>query len=159
GSLGLDLATAVDVTLIDRHPVKVPSTFRGPLMINGQPQGTLLFGRSSSGLKGLFVFPGVIDADYTRVIQMVLQTDFPPMHIPTGSRIAQLVPVPVLTAAMHPAVEAERGDRGFGSTGGMALLTVPLNRRPVVTVILDNGHHQIRLQALLDTGADLTIVA
>ncbi|OPJ80702.1 hypothetical protein AV530_010957 [Patagioenas fasciata monilis] len=53
----------------------------------------------------------------------------------------------------------ERGTAGFGSTGGLAMLTMAMNRRPVTSVTLCNGGEQIILEALLDTGADLTIVA
>ncbi|NWZ21789.1 POK9 protein, partial [Asarcornis scutulata] len=129
GSLGLDLETAVEVTLIDQRPLKIPTTFKGPLLINRRPQGALLFGRSSSGLKGLFVLPGVIDADYNGIVQIVAQTSFPPIHIPKGSKIAQLVPVPVLTADLQTASEGERGSQGFGSTGGLVLLLPTMSSR------------------------------
>ncbi|NWV61264.1 POK9 protein, partial [Malurus elegans] len=97
GSLGLDLATAIDITLIDQRPTKIPTAIKGPVIINGEPQGALLLDHSSSGIKGLFIFPVVIDADYTGEICIVAQTMFPRIHIPRGSRIAQLVPVPQLT--------------------------------------------------------------
>ena len=53
GSLGLDLATAVDTTLIDNRTQKIATRVRGPLIINGQSYGALLLGRSSGSLKGL----------------------------------------------------------------------------------------------------------
>ncbi|NWV30453.1 POK9 protein, partial [Origma solitaria] len=116
GSLGLDLATAIDVTLIDQRPCKIPTAIRGPVTIDGHAHGALLLGRSSSGLKGLFILPGLIDADFTGEIFIVAQTSFPPIHIPKGSRIAQLVPLSQLTAAMQKVTHlTERGDKGFGS--------------------------------------------
>ncbi|NWV63271.1 POK9 protein, partial [Malurus elegans] len=126
GSHGLDLGTAIDITLIDQQPTKIPMAIKGPVVINGQPQGALLFGRSSSGIKGLFLFPGVIDTDCTGEICIVAQAMFLPIHIPRGSRIAQLVPVPLLTAEMRSTGEIERGEAGFCSTGGLALLTIPM---------------------------------
>ncbi|NXN40849.1 POK9 protein, partial [Rhinoptilus africanus] len=159
GSLGLDLAATVDVTLIDNRPQKVPSGIRGPVIIDGKPQGALLLGRSSSGLKGLFVLPGVIDKDYTGEIGIVVQTHFPPLHIPKGSKIDQLVTIPQLVAEMQPESTRERGASGFGSTGGLALLTLPMNRRPVATALLLHHGEQLHLNALLDTGADLTIAS
>ncbi|KAF1537507.1 hypothetical protein FQV19_0011467, partial [Eudyptula minor] len=42
--------------------------------------------------QGLFVLPGVIDSDYTGQVQALLRTPSPPVFIPAGSRIAQLVP-------------------------------------------------------------------
>lgn len=51
-----------------------------------------------------------------------------------------------------------RGAAGFGSTGGLALLTMPMNHRPVTNVMFTFVYKQQQMQALLDTGADITIV-
>lgn len=155
----MDLATAIDVTLLDTRPQKVPTNVYGPITIDGQTYGALLFGRSSSGIQGLFVLPGVIDADYTGVISIVLQTNFPPIHVPTGSRVAQLVPVPHLTKDLHPCSEEARQDNGFGSTGGLTMLTMAMNKRPVMRITMLNHGHSVSIEALFDTGADLTIVS
>ncbi|XP_075302375.1 deoxyuridine 5'-triphosphate nucleotidohydrolase-like [Opisthocomus hoazin] len=82
GSLGLDLETAVAITLIDNRPQKIPTITVGPLIIDGTATGALLIGRSSSGVKGLIILPGLIDADYTGQIIIVAHTPFPPTHIP-----------------------------------------------------------------------------
>ncbi|NXS72190.1 POK9 protein, partial [Pandion haliaetus] len=159
GSLGLDLATAVDVTLTNKQPQKVSTTVKGPLIINGRPHGALLLGRSSSGLRGLFILLGLIDSDYQGQISIVVQTCFPPIYIPKGSRIAQLVPIPHLLQDLEPRLTRARGSSGFGSTGGLALLTLPLHRRPFMSVTLRHGSDTQQLNALLGTGADITIVA
>lgn len=96
----MDLATAVEITLTDSRPQRVAMTVKAPLIINGQPQGALLIGRSSSSMKGLTIIPGLIDADYTGTIQIMVQTLFPPIHIPQGSRIAQLIPLTQLAKDM-----------------------------------------------------------
>ncbi|NXB59392.1 POK9 protein, partial [Struthidea cinerea] len=158
GSLGLDLATSVDVTLVDRRPTKLGTGLHGPLIINGRPQGALLLGRSSSSIWGLFILPGIIDADYHGEIMIMAQTDFPPIYIPAGSKIAQLVPLPQLTTGLTPLIDQQRGSQGFGSTGPLALLTVPLSRRPVVTATFTLNKDSVTFQVLLDTGADVTIV-
>ncbi|NXU60322.1 POK9 protein, partial [Horornis vulcanius] len=119
GSLGLDLATAIDVTLIDNRPQKVATGIKGPVVVDGQPHGALLLGCSSSGLQGLFILPGVIDCDFTGEICIIVQTNFPPVHIPKGSRIAQLVPLQQLTQRMTTDSTQFRGSSGFGSTGGL----------------------------------------
>ncbi|KFP27159.1 hypothetical protein N325_08572, partial [Colius striatus] len=158
GSLGFDLVTAVDTTLITREPVKIPSTLTGPLQCNGSPCGALLLGQSSSAINGLLIVPGVIDADYTGVIQIVAYTLFPPVHIPKGSRIAQLVPVPHLLA--DAAAEAPwRGNQGFGLSGEIALLALPMSRRPMTMVTFSYQTDSIVLRALLDTGTDIAIVS
>ncbi|NWH67325.1 POK9 protein, partial [Geococcyx californianus] len=158
GSLGLDLATAVDVTLIDGRPQKIPTGIKGPLAINGQCCGALLLGRSSSSLRGLFVLPGLIDKDYEGEICIMAQTHFPPLHIPAHSKIAQLIPLPHLAADIAEGTP-ERGTGNFGSTGSLALLTLPLAQRPVATVVFARQDDSITLSALLDSGADLTIMA
>ncbi|XP_064032409.1 deoxyuridine 5'-triphosphate nucleotidohydrolase-like [Pogoniulus pusillus] len=134
GSIGLDLATAVDCTLVDTRPTRNATTINGPLVINGCQVGALLLGRSSSAIKGLSIVPGVIDADYTGTIQIMLYTLFPPIHIPAGSRIAQLLPYPHLTGHLQPLTQTERAAQGFGSTGTAAMLTMNMRHRPEVTV-------------------------
>ncbi|KFW97216.1 hypothetical protein N336_11372, partial [Phalacrocorax carbo] len=158
GSLGLDLATAIDVTLIDTRPRKIRTGIKGPLIIDGQACGALLFGRASR-LQGLFVLPGVIDCDYEGEICIVAQTAFPPICIPKGSKLAQLVPIQQLARPLVSGDTSARGTGGFGSTGGLALLTPSLNERPLVSVVITHRNESQRLSALLDTGADITIVA
>ncbi|NXA87400.1 POK9 protein, partial [Melanocharis versteri] len=157
GSLGLNLATTIDVTLLNSKPQRIPTRVRGPVLINEQPQGALLLGRSSSRLRGLNVLPSVIDADYTGEIQIVVQTLFSPMFIPKGSKIAQLVPLPHLTVALHPMHKQGR-EGSFGSTGRLAMLTLALKDRPIVAAMLQYQDFELRTQVLLDPGADLTIV-
>ncbi|NXO55391.1 POK9 protein, partial [Aramus guarauna] len=101
GSLGLHLATAIDCTLIDNQPQRISTGIKGPVMVKGQAVGALLLGRSSASMKGLTILVGLIDADYTGDIQIMVQTFFPPIHIPAGSKIAQLVPLPQLTEVVH----------------------------------------------------------
>ena len=158
GSLGMDVATAITVTLLDQKPQRVPSNVKGPLIINKQACGALIIGRSSTSLKGLTVIPRLIDADFTGTISIIVQTSFPPIHIPTGSRIAQLIPLPHPTAGIPPKITGPREDRGFGSTGAGVFLTMSMNRRPTTMVSLEARGQQIQLSLLLDTGADLTIV-
>ncbi|RLV83464.1 hypothetical protein DV515_00016449 [Chloebia gouldiae] len=158
-SLGLDLATTIDITLIDRKPVKIPTGIKGPVMYKEKPYGELLLGRSSAGLKGLFVSPGVIDADFTGEILIVAVTFYPPLIIPAGSKIAQLVPMLQLTEAASSVMQWQKGPESFGSTGSIALLCLPMEEQPKAPVILGNGQQMLQLSVLLDTGADITIVS
>ena len=155
----MDLATAIDVTVIDQKPVQVPSTATGLMIINDRsPVGCLLLGRSSTGLNGVTVLPGLIDADFMGVIRIVIQTLVPPVHIPAGSQIAQLVPLPALTQSLQPESDMTRADKGFGSTGGLVMLTVPMKQRLVVTITLYSAGLQCDIRVLLDTGTNITIV-
>ncbi|NWI72806.1 POK9 protein, partial [Dryoscopus gambensis] len=160
GSLGLDLATAVDVTLIDTKPVPIPTTTHGPIDLK-QTLGALLIGRSSTGLKGIHVIPGLTDADYTGTIKVVVYTLHQPAVIPQGTRLAQLIPLQNLAAKLTMRVDKlpHRGDHGFGSTGGLVCFTMPMMKQPEITCTLQRGREYTCIQALLDTGADVTIVS
>ncbi|KFP79878.1 hypothetical protein N311_00064, partial [Apaloderma vittatum] len=157
GSLGLDLAAAVRVSLHTTQPVKVPSGVTGPIVINGNNVGGLLLGRSSMSLMGLFVLPGVIDADYAGEIMIMVYTLYPPITIEKGQRIAQLVPLPQLTKPLADH-QPQRGNRGFGSTGA-TLLVMDLKDRPRSRVDIQWQGQTITLTGLLDTGADTSIVS
>ncbi|NXS64504.1 POK9 protein, partial [Brachypteracias leptosomus] len=158
GSLGLDLAAAVRTSLLTTHPVKIPTGVRGPIKIKGQAFGALLLGRSSTSMMGLFVLPGVIDADYTGEIMIMAHTPFPPITVEAGQRIAQLIPLPQLSKAITAAGGSTRGSQGFGSSG-MTMLTLGLHDRPKAKVIITYNGQSIELHGLLDTGADTSIVA
>lgn len=158
GSLGLDLAAAVTTSLATSRPVKIPSGVRGPIIIKGQQVGALLLGRSSTSIMGLFVLPGVIDADFTGEIQIMAYTPFPPLTVPKGQCIAQLVPLPQLSKGLTPKQGTPRGDQGFGSSG-LTLLTMDLHNRPKRKVTITYQGKSITLWALLDTGADTSIIS
>ncbi|NXQ77518.1 POK9 protein, partial [Quiscalus mexicanus] len=153
-SLGLDVAAASTITLMTTHPEKVPTGIKGPLIIDGLPMGALLLGRSSATMMGLFVLSGVIDADYTGEICVIVHTLFPHMQIEKGQRIAQLIPLEQLAKTVPPCQAQSRGEHGFGSTGGLTLLTMNLNEQPKCTVIYDYWGERQSLEGLLDTGTD-----
>lgn len=132
---------------------------RGPIIINGKAVGALLLGRSSATIMGLFVLPGVIDADFSGEIMIMAHTPFPPIKIPKGQRIAQLVPLPQITNGLAPRSLDNRGQGGFGSTGGLTLLTIDLSSRPKKTVHLSYQNYKLTLTGLLDTGADTSIIS
>ncbi|XP_014798428.1 PREDICTED: uncharacterized protein LOC106888600 [Calidris pugnax] len=158
GSLGLDLATAVDCTLLDSKPVRIATGTQGPICINGQAVGALLIGHSSATMLGLNVLVGLIDKDFYGEIQIMAQTLFPPLFIARGTKVAQLIPLPHLAGALQPLQEQPRGQGGFGSTGQMTLLTIGLCQRPRRSVTVQYGDQTISLVALLGTGADVSII-
>uniref|UniRef100_A0A8B9VQZ4 dUTPase-like domain-containing protein n=1 Tax=Anas zonorhyncha TaxID=75864 RepID=A0A8B9VQZ4_9AVES len=98
GSLGVDLATAVSVTLSDKSVVAIPTGIQG---------------RSSVGLKGLIVIPGIIDIDHVGEIRVMAYTFNPPLFIPKGTKIAQLVALRNYQPCAGAQVNREGG---FGST-------------------------------------------
>lgn len=84
--------------------------------------GLLIRDRSSMAAKRLVVTGGVIDAGYRGEI-VVLLTNFGeiPYDVHCGDKIAQLIPIPVLTGKVTVIQEFDgstsRGSAGFGSTG------------------------------------------
>lgn len=93
-----------------------------------QPLGLLIRDRSSMASKGIMVSGGVIDPGYTGEIQVVMTLvdelcrigGFHVYDIHPGDKIAQMIPIMLLTG---PVVEVQelkassRGEGGFGSTG------------------------------------------
>lgn len=155
----MDLATAVDLTLLDTKPVKVRTGVKGPIIIGGENVGALLIGRSSATMNGLQILVGLIDKDYTGEIYVMVSAMFPPMHIPQGTRIAQLIPLPHLAESLAPKDTKYRGQGALGSTGKVALLTLDLQQRPQQKVTMSFMGEKIPIEALLDTGADVSIVS
>ncbi|KAF1626360.1 Endogenous retrovirus group K member 9 Pol protein, partial [Eudyptes filholi] len=151
GSLGFDLETAIEVTLTNAEFCKIPSNANGPRI------GGLLLGRSSAGIKRLLVIPGVIDADYEGKIYIMAYTISPPLFVPKGSRIAQILAFenPI---ARPPLGGMTRGSGSFGSTGPAVCFTTNLTQRPMECVTLQQEGLIIRVYAMLDTGADITII-
>jgi len=122
---GADLVTRVDVVIAPGERVTVPTGVRLAL-----PSGYAGFVHPRSGLArrhGLTVVnaPGTVDAGYRGEIEVtLLNTDLrEPIALRAGDRIAQLVVQPVVRARFVPVEElptSERGEGGFGSTGGWA---------------------------------------
>lgn len=120
----MDLETAVEIILWDTQVQYMPTNVHGPL---GNGLSALLLGRSSATKKGLFVLPGVIDADFTGQIKIMVWSPSPPVNILAASRIAQLVP---FKAQVPHALNQERGDGSFSSTGQPEVfLTLDITRR------------------------------
>lgn len=70
----MDVHTAATVILESCRVYKVPLDAFGPL---GQGLCALLVGRSTATLQGIFVHPGVIDAEFTGQICAMVSTSTP----------------------------------------------------------------------------------
>ena len=83
--------------------------------------GLIIKDRSSMAKKGVFTHGGVIDAGYTgEIIVTLTHTGPAPYMVQAGDKIAQMVPVPVLTGPVMEVSDLEmsdRRDKGFGSSG------------------------------------------
>jgi dUTP pyrophosphatase len=87
----------------------------------GAPLGLLVRDRSSMAARGLATTGGVIDAGYRGEI-LVLMTNLgaETVELKSGEKIAQMIPVPVLTGAIEAVEDLEdslRAEKGFGSSG------------------------------------------
>jgi dUTP diphosphatase len=125
GDAGVDLFTAVDVTLRPGERAVVPTGIAIAL-----PDGYAAFVHPRSGLAArhgvtLVNAPGTVDAGYRGEIRVTLiNTDSrQPVSFTRGDRVAQLVVQRVATPVFHEVrvlPGSARADRGFGSTGGHA---------------------------------------
>ena len=87
----------------------------------GAALGLLVRDRSSMAARGIATTGGVIDAGYRGEI-LVLMTNLgeSAVELKAGEKIAQMIPVPVLTGVVEEVEvleESARAGKGFGSSG------------------------------------------
>jgi len=121
--LGYDLFALEAVSLAPHTTIKVRTGIsveaRHPS--TGAPLGLLVRDRSSMAARGIATTAGVIDAGYRGEI-LILMTNLTdtPVELKAGEKIAQMIPIPVLTGDVQvvDSLEASaRAEKGFGSTG------------------------------------------
>ncbi|MBX9797370.1 dUTP diphosphatase [Sphingomonas sp.] len=121
GAAGMDVVAAEDVTIAPGARHAVATGFAMAI-----PEGYEVQVRPRSGLAlkaGVTCLntPGTIDSDYRGEVKVILANlGAEPFVVKRGDRIAQLVPAPVLRAALVEVAaldETARGAGGFGSTG------------------------------------------
>ena len=121
--LGYDLFALEGTRLGARETVRVRTGIaveaREPA--TGAPLGLLVRDRSSMAAWGVATTGGVIDAGYRGEI-LVLMTNLGDgvVEIAAGEKIAQMIPVPVLTGLVQEVETLEvsaRAEKGFGSSG------------------------------------------
>jgi len=121
--LGYDIFALEAVELWARSSVRVRTGIaveaRHPE--SGIGLGLLVRDRSSMAARGVAVTGGVIDAGYRGEIQILLTnlTD-EAVRINAGDKIAQMIPVPVLTGEVRQVEDlgdSARAEKGFGSSG------------------------------------------
>ncbi len=121
--LGYDLFALEGVVVEARATVRVRTGIaveaRNPR--DGAALGLLVWDRSSMAARGMATTAGVIDAGYRGEI-LVVMTNLgdAPVELKAGEKIAQMVPVPVLTGLVQEVESLEdstRAEKGFGSSG------------------------------------------
>ena len=121
--LGYDVFGLESVTLAPRQTVRLRTGIaveaRHPQ--TGAPLGLLVRDRSSMAARGLACTGGVIDAGYRGEILIVMTNLGDALiELKAGEKIAQMVPVPVLTGTVEQVEGLEdsaRAEKGFGSSG------------------------------------------
>jgi dUTP pyrophosphatase len=121
--LGYDVFALENVLLEPRHTVRVRTGIaveaRHPE--TGIPLGLLVRDRSSMASRGVATTAGVIDAGYRGEVQIVMTNlGEAAVDVKAGDKIAQMIPVPVLTGPVQAVEELEissREGKGFGSSG------------------------------------------
>lgn len=87
----------------------------------GVPLGLLVRDRSSMAARGVATTAGVIDAGYRGEVLIVMTNlGAAPIELKSGEKIAQMIPVPVLTGQIEEEETLEasaREAKGFGSSG------------------------------------------
>ena len=121
--LGYDLFSLEAAVLAPRSTVRVRTGIaveaRHP--VTGAPLGLLVRDRSSMAARGVATTAGVIDAGYRGEI-LILMTNLgeAAIELKAGEKIAQMIPVPVLTGPVEIVESLEdsaRAEKGFGSSG------------------------------------------
>jgi dUTP pyrophosphatase len=121
--LGYDLFALEVTVLAPRETSRVRTGIaveaRNPA--TGAPLGLLVRDRSSMAARGIATTGGVIDAGYRGEI-LVLMTNLgeAAVELKAGEKIAQMIPVPVLTGPVQEVESLEgsaRAGKGFGSSG------------------------------------------
>ena len=121
--LGYDVFSLEAVLLEPRKTIRVRTGIaveaRHPE--TGVALGLLVRDRSSMASKGIATTAGVIDAGYRGEVQIVMTNlGDNPIELQAGEKIAQMIPVPVLTGPVQEADTLEDSSRlakGFGSSG------------------------------------------
>ena len=121
--LGYDVFALEGAVLAPRATVKLRTGIaveaRHPE--TGAPLGLLVRDRSSMAARGLATTGGVIDSGYRGEVLIVMTNlGDAAVELKAGEKIAQMVPVPVLTGPVQEVESLEgsvRAAKGFGSTG------------------------------------------
>jgi dUTP pyrophosphatase len=121
--LGYDIFALESATLAPHQTVRVRTGIaveaRHPQ--TGEPLGLIVRDRSSMAARGIVTTGGVIDAGYRgEILVLMVNLGDAAVELKAGEKIAQMIPVPVLTGTVEEVDSLEvsaRAEKGFGSSG------------------------------------------
>ena len=120
---GFDIATSTNVAILDKGQVTIPTGLHVAI-----PKDHVGIIKPRSGLSkrlGTDALAGVVDAGYRGEVMVVLTVRKPPVYFKRGDKIAQMIIVKrymgevTRVNSLEELGETDRGDNGFGSTGGI----------------------------------------
>ena len=121
GSAGVDLMAVGDYTIKPDERVLVKTNLDGPLLDGDHSIYGLVVPRSGLAINhGITVLnsPGVIDADYTGNIGVILyNAGVDDYDVKDGDKVAQLLTMQMVRLTRFGVEDKERNDHGYGSTG------------------------------------------
>ena len=121
GSAGVDLMAVGNYTIKPDERVLVKTNLDGPLLDGDHSIYGLVVPRSGLAINhGITVLnsPGVIDADYTGNIGVILyNTGVDDYDVKDGDRIAQLLTMQMVRLTRFAVEDKDRKGSGYGSTG------------------------------------------
>ncbi len=124
GSAGADLCSSINITIQPSEYAAIPTGFAVSLPRGFEAQ---IRPRSGNALKyGVTILnsPGTIDSDYRgEIIVILINLGKKPCLIKRGHKIAQMVISPIIQVEFleknkFTSPDTERGQNGFGYTGG-----------------------------------------
>jgi hypothetical protein len=101
----------------------------------------LILGRASTTLQGVQVFPGIVDNDFTGEIQILATAINGVAAIPAGTRLAQLLLLPLHSGGTSTAQSLPRGTASLGSSD--IYWVQPISQeRPSLTLVIEGKEFQ-----------------
>jgi dUTPase len=114
GSAGLDLSPASRVVLTPEMGTRaIPTGIYGPLPVGSVG---LLLGRGGMTMKGLHVFPGVIDSNFQGEIKVMACTLSTIVTLTPEQNLVELILIPYLLGSDRVLTNQSGGTKGFGSS-------------------------------------------
>jgi hypothetical protein len=106
-------------------------------------------------MKGLHVFPEVIDSDFQGEIRVMVCTHKTILTLTPEQKIAQLILIPYRLGSTKVLSEQSRGTKGFGSPDRAYWIQQIGQNRPELELKINRKN----FKCLIDTGGDVSVIS